>query len=251
MHSGSTLSHRRFYNMNHISMTCRFSHSRLSWSPLEPLYLWLNYVISTPKLPNESWEPQCHPYDDLAFQGVLCPHWALRAIKFLSNMHLTLLCPRWALGATIWTTCIASYFRAFQVSNDPWEPIYIYIYIYIYAGWWLRFTLTFGSHSIIHLTNLTIQGVLFELRKTKDFRLSGSPVSPSSLYLNHKSTACRLSHSGPSPQLSHRSHYIMHMEVEPLKVSYVPIKPLEPLYIKVISKPSWLFCILSDPLGPL
>ena len=33
MHFGSTLSHRRYY-MNHISITCRFSHSGLSWSPV-------------------------------------------------------------------------------------------------------------------------------------------------------------------------------------------------------------------------
>ena len=136
MHSMSTLSHRKYY-MNHMSMTCRFILDFLGpqWAigaTLFPTY----YVIS------RRYGPQCHPYEDLAIQGTVCPHWAVGAIVYQSNIYLVIpdiLCPQWVLGATIWTTCRSSYFRAFWVSSEPWEPVFIYIYILLtcrYCHFW-------------------------------------------------------------------------------------------------------------------
>ena len=153
MHSGSTLSHRRFY-MNHISMTCRFSHSRLSSSPVSHRSQFIyDLFTSLPGImdASEPWELQCHSlfhaHGNLAIQGVICPHRALGDIIYQCSLHLAILdvlCPPWALGArgisgilglqwavrtTVWITCISIHFQVFLF---PWEQLYI-IVIYILA----------------------------------------------------------------------------------------------------------------------
>ena len=89
--------------------------------------------------PIEPCEPQCHSYEDLTIQGILCPHWALGATTYSSNIHLAILCPQWALGARdilgilglqwavgtiVWTMCRSIYFQVFLF---PWEQLYIIV----------------------------------------------------------------------------------------------------------------------------
>ena len=82
-----------------------------------------------------------------------------RAIVYQRHVHLAILRvpgPQWATGATIWTTCLSSYFWAFSCPSEPQEPLY-------------------GPHAKLH-----------------SYGHSGSPVSSGSHYI---SPSCTSSHS--------------------------------------------------------
>ena len=114
------------------------------------------------------------------FAGVLCPQWAIGATIWTTCMFgyfwAFLIYPQWAKGATIWTTCRATLMHIF------WVPV------------------SSGSHCISSSCTSAIP------------RLSGSPVSRRSQYINYTWMACKLSHCRPfwSPMIP-ESHYMKNL----------------------------------------
>ena len=84
------------------------------------------------------------------FPFFLRPQWAPGAIVYQRHVHLAILRvpgPQWATGATIWTTCLSSYFWAFCGPSEPQEPLYephAKLHLYGYSG----SPVSSGSHCI-------------------------------------------------------------------------------------------------------
>ena len=105
--------------------------------------------------------------------------------------------PQWATGATIWTTCKATFIQAIWDASEPYEPLYK-----------PRQDLSSSGCSVFTISRPYVNGMYIQ-----PFNMSCVPSEP---WGNHTSTSCTSSHSGPSSSpVSPGSHYMNHIKINP------------------------------------
>ena len=136
---------------------------------------------------------------------ILGPQWAPGATIHQRHIGLAIWCvmgPQWAVGATVWTRGKSMSLQAFCIPSEPLEPLPE-----------PHSRLAISEHSASPCSEP--QEPLYEPHvKLPLYGHSGSTVSSGSHYL---SLSCISSHSkfSGSP-VSHRSHYMNHMSIEPV-----------------------------------